>query len=639
MLDRLLGGCERQSCDQLEVVVVRAGGSEDPGEVTDRHPTVDVRTTDVPGAGSAIPYAPARNHGAAVARGDVLAFCDADTIPSSGFVAAMTAALADHDALADRGGPLPASRCRGRRRRAAAPPVLGSPPRPRPGPGLRGAAGRSGRAGVGPVHGRAPGHLRAIRAGSTSASRATPARTPTWPRGLDRAGVPVALVGGATVFHQHHDWFDPPVQQLEATVANARQYRRTWGRWPMEGWLAGFAAMGLVDWDPTGDRCTVLRTPTPAEVESCRRTVGGALPRRAQSARDGGPGVKVAMIASVALLRRAALRRRAGGPLLAPGRRVAGAGPRRHPVRPGGPAGMPGAGPLGTVAALGRGTAGPLDAGRRRRRRPPRLHPGRQRPLPRRRLRRHPQQQRPLPPARLGTDPRRAPRLDPAHPAHPLARVRPRRGRLGGRPPGVGQPQQRLPLARGPTRRGHPQRGRLRHLAPPAGPAVRSGVDRSRRRREGPAPRHRRRPAVRHHHRPGRTGPRHRLLRDAGPPTARTGPSATTGTWTRARAAELVAGAAVSLVTPTWPEPFGLVVAESLACGTPVAGFASGALPELVDDEVARLVPEGDVAALAEAAVEAAALDARACRRVAEERFGLDRMIADYERTLVAQVS
>lgn len=101
----------------------------------------------------------------------------------------------------------------------------------------------------------------------------------------------------------------------------------------------------------------------------------------------------------------------------------------------------------------------------------------------------------------------------------------------------------------------------------------------------------------------------------------------------------LVASAEVCLVTPTWPEPFGLVVAEALACGTPVAGFATGALPELVDDTVGRLVPVGDVDALARAVPEVAAIDAATCRCVAETRFGLDRMIDDYERTLTGQAS
>ncbi len=46
--------------------------------------------------------------------------------------------------------------------------------------------------------------------------------------------------------------------------------------------------------------------------------------------------------------------------------------------------------------------------------------------------------------------------------------------------------------------------------------------------------------------------------------------------------ARVVGQASVSVVTPVWEEPFGLIVAESMACGTPVAGFARGALPELV---------------------------------------------------------
>jgi glycosyltransferase involved in cell wall biosynthesis len=60
----------------------------------------------------------------------------------------------------------------------------------------------------------------------------------------------------------------------------------------------------------------------------------------------------------------------------------------------------------------------------------------------------------------------------------------------------------------------------------------------------------------------------------------------------------LMGEASATLVTPCWEEPYGLVVAESLACGTPVCGFARGALPELVTDECARLVPGGDVDAL-----------------------------------------
>lgn len=100
----------------------------------------------------------------------------------------------------------------------------------------------------------------------------------------------------------------------------------------------------------------------------------------------------------------------------------------------------------------------------------------------------------------------------------------------------------------------------------------------------------------------------------------------------RAETAEAMANASVVLVTPDWPEPFGLVVAEALACGTPVAGYAIGALPELVTPDTGVLVAPGDVDALAAGIAQAAQLDRTACRRRAEQIGDLDRMAADYER-------
>lgn len=84
------------------------------------------------------------------------------------------------------------------------------------------------------------------------------------------------------------------------------------------------------------------------------------------------------------------------------------------------------------------------------------------------------------------------------------------------------------------------------------------------------------------------------------------------------------------LVTPCWDEPYGLVVAEALACGTPVAGFAIGALPELVDERCGRLVPPGDVAALAVAVPEAVALSRAAARARAERDWAHSRMVDEY---------
>lgn len=100
--------------------------------------------------------------------------------------------------------------------------------------------------------------------------------------------------------------------------------------------------------------------------------------------------------------------------------------------------------------------------------------------------------------------------------------------------------------------------------------------------------------------------------------------------------ARLVGRASVAVVTPCWDEPYGLVVAEALACGTPVAAFARGAVPELVSAECARLAGRDDVAGLASAIREASGLSRSAARRHATRTCTADRMIDDYERLYLA---
>ncbi len=94
--------------------------------------------------------------------------------------------------------------------------------------------------------------------------------------------------------------------------------------------------------------------------------------------------------------------------------------------------------------------------------------------------------------------------------------------------------------------------------------------------------------------------------------------------------AALVGTAAVCLCTPRWDEPYGLVVAEALACGTPVAAFDRGAVGEILDSETGRLAPPGAVAALAGAALEARKLDRRVCRDRAERRCSAGAMVDRY---------
>lgn len=78
-----------------------------------------------------------------------------------------------------------------------------------------------------------------------------------------------------------------------------------------------------------------------------------------------------------------------------------------------------------------------------------------------------------------------------------------------------------------------------------------------------------------------------------------------------------------------WPEPFGLVMAEALACGTPVLAFPNGAAPEIVDHGRTGFLHR-DEEALASAPIDA--IDRRACRAAAEQRFSLERMARDHDR-------
>ncbi|MFD0375648.1 glycosyltransferase [Streptomyces sp. NPDC127112] len=103
------------------------------------------------------------------------------------------------------------------------------------------------------------------------------------------------------------------------------------------------------------------------------------------------------------------------------------------------------------------------------------------------------------------------------------------------------------------------------------------------------------------------------------------------GHLTRAELAALVGSARATLVTPCWDEPYGLVVAESLACGTPVAGFDRGALAEILTPDCGRLVPYPDVAALAAAVGETVKLSRRACRERARAFCSLSHMTDRYE--------
>ncbi len=95
--------------------------------------------------------------------------------------------------------------------------------------------------------------------------------------------------------------------------------------------------------------------------------------------------------------------------------------------------------------------------------------------------------------------------------------------------------------------------------------------------------------------------------------------------------ARVLGGARALLHLIDFDEPFGLSVAEALACGTPVIAYRRGSMPELIDDGVTGfLVDSFDEAVAAIGRVDR--IDRAACRAAARARFGVERMTDDYLR-------
>lgn len=252
-----------------EVVVAVCGG-EDPRAGAPPTP-FPVRFLDIE-SGERIAYSPARNACARAAAAEHVLFLDADCVPLPGALAAFDAALAAEDGIAIGE-------------------VLYLPPDVVLDPSDVVATARAGR-----PH---PARPAPPRTGWERSDRydlvwglsiAVRRRTFLDLGGFDegyggyagedtdfaesarKAGIPLVVVADAAVAHRHHDVFEPPIQQLAATVANAQRFRDKWGWWPMGGWLEGFADLGLIEWSPDAARARIVREPTGAEIEAARRT-------------------------------------------------------------------------------------------------------------------------------------------------------------------------------------------------------------------------------------------------------------------------------------------------------------------------------------------------------------------------------
>jgi glycosyltransferase involved in cell wall biosynthesis len=91
----------------------------------------------------------------------------------------------------------------------------------------------------------------------------------------------------------------------------------------------------------------------------------------------------------------------------------------------------------------------------------------------------------------------------------------------------------------------------------------------------------------------------------------------------------LLRGAVALLFPIDWPEPFGLVMIEAMACGTPVIAWPGGSVPEVIDDGVTGVIV-GSVDDAVAAVGRVARFDRRAVRARFDRRFTADRMAADY---------
>jgi glycosyltransferase involved in cell wall biosynthesis len=94
---------------------------------------------------------------------------------------------------------------------------------------------------------------------------------------------------------------------------------------------------------------------------------------------------------------------------------------------------------------------------------------------------------------------------------------------------------------------------------------------------------------------------------------------------------DLLSRASCLLAPVRWDEPFGLVLVEALACGTPVVALKRGAVPEILTDGVTGFI-RSHPDELPDALLRLDEIDPVACRLDAGRRFGVGTMVDGYER-------
>ncbi|MCY0387933.1 glycosyltransferase [Robbsia sp. Bb-Pol-6] len=265
-LENLLAGLERGDVPPHEVVIVHM--NEPAVQRHSRHfPIVAREMADE----NFLPLAAARNAAAAAARGDQLVFLDVDCIPDPQLVSDYMASLRRHPDAIHQGE------------------VRYLPPRA-DGPG-QGACRSNDDARPHPLHAHriagepVPYNLfwslnfacrKAVfdsLGGFDERYRGYGAEDTDFSYRAHARGTPLSSAP-ALAFHQHHASYDPPLNHLASIVANACTFKRSWGTWPMRGWLDAFERQGLIT--VHDDRIALKRMPTPQEIAACLEKDHGA---------------------------------------------------------------------------------------------------------------------------------------------------------------------------------------------------------------------------------------------------------------------------------------------------------------------------------------------------------------------------
>ena len=92
---------------------------------------------------------------------------------------------------------------------------------------------------------------------------------------------------------------------------------------------------------------------------------------------------------------------------------------------------------------------------------------------------------------------------------------------------------------------------------------------------------------------------------------------------------DFLGNAAAVLCTYDWPEPFGIVLIEALACGTPVFAYRRGSIPEIIDDGVTGFICDSMAEMIAKLD-QLPSINRRRCRDAFQNRFTVERMVKDY---------